>query len=137
MPTTTTGTKTVAAKLLVKPGTCVWVSDPAHRALIEPLPEGARHAGALGEADVAVVFAADAASARDLLQEHRDALTAPSVLWVAYPKGNRSDVNRDTLWPIVGEYGLRPNGQVAVDEAWSALRFRPLKEGEAPFTGGR
>jgi hypothetical protein len=20
---------------------------------------------------------------------------------------------------------------------WSALRFRPLKEGEAPFTGGR
>jgi hypothetical protein len=26
---------------------------------------------------------------------------------------------------------------VAVDEVWSALRFRLLKEGEAPFTGGR
>ncbi|GAA2276415.1 hypothetical protein GCM10010149_19430 [Nonomuraea roseoviolacea subsp. roseoviolacea] len=134
---TTTSTKTVAAKLLVKPGTAVWVSDPAHRSLVEPLPEGARHADGLGEADVAVLFAADAASARRLLDEHRAALTGPSVLWVAYPKGNRSDVNRDTLWPIVGPYGLRPNGQVAVDEVWSALRFRPLKEGEAPFTGGR
>jgi hypothetical protein len=32
---------------------------------------------------------------------------------------------------------MRPISQVAVDEVWSALRFRPLKEGEAPFTGGR
>jgi len=59
------------------------------------------------------------------------------VLWVAYPKGNKSDTDRDTLWPIVGEYGLKPNAQVAVDEVWSALRFRPPKEGEPPFTGGR
>ena len=49
----------------------------------------------------------------------------------------KADINRDTLWPSVTEYGLRPNGQVAVDEVWSALRFRPYKEGEAPFTGGR
>jgi hypothetical protein len=130
-------TKTVAAKLLVKPQTTVWVSDPAHRPLLEPLPDGAHHVENLKEADVAVVFAADAAAARSLLDRHRDQLTAPGVLWVAYPKGNKSDINRDTLWPIVGEYGLRPNSQVAVDEVWSALRFRPLKEGEAPFTGGR
>jgi hypothetical protein len=32
---------------------------------------------------------------------------------------------------------MRPITQVAMDEVWSALRFRPLKEGEAPFTGGR
>ncbi|AQZ62661.1 unnamed protein product [[Actinomadura] parvosata subsp. kistnae] len=129
--------KTVAEKLLVKPGTAVWISEEAHRPLVEPLPEGARHAGDLREAAVAVFFAADAATARRLLDQHRAALTEPAVVWVAYPKGNKSDINRDTLWPIVGEYGLRPNGQVAVDEVWSALRFRPLKEGEPPFTGGR
>jgi hypothetical protein len=28
-------------------------------------------------------------------------------------------------------------GQVAVDEVWSALRFRPFKEGEAPMRGGQ
>jgi hypothetical protein len=32
---------------------------------------------------------------------------------------------------------MRPIGQVSVDEAWSAMRFRTLKKGEAPFTGGR
>jgi hypothetical protein len=59
------------------------------------------------------------------------------VLWVAYPKGNRADINRDTLWPILAEHGLRPITQVAVDGVWSALRFRPLKEGEEQFAGGR
>jgi hypothetical protein len=129
--------KTVCDKLLIKPGGAVWISHDEHRPLIGPLPDGARHVGGLDEADVAVLFAADAAGARRLLDEQRHRLTRPAVIWVAYPKGNKADINRDTLWPIVGEYGLRPNGQVAVDETWSALRFRALKEGEAPFTGGR
>lgn len=128
--------KTVAQKLLVKPGATVWISAEQHRPLVTPLPEGASFVEDLAEASVAVLFAADAAAARSLLEGQRDRLTAPPLLWVAYPKGNKSDVNRDTLWPIVGAYGLRPNGQVAVDETWSALRFRPLKEGEPPFTGG-
>ncbi|MFI7422648.1 hypothetical protein [Nonomuraea sp. NPDC049684] len=129
--------KTVADKLLIKPATAVWVSDPARRPLLGPLPEGAGEAGSVKEADVALIFASDAAAARRILDEHRGDITTPPVVWVAYPKGNTSDINRDTLWPIVGEYGLRPNGQVAVDEMWSALRFRALKDGEPPFTGGR
>jgi hypothetical protein len=52
-------------------------------------------------------------------------------------KGNRTDINRDSLWPILGEHGLRPVTQVSIDQVWSALRFRPLKEGEAQFTGGQ
>ncbi|MEV0235927.1 hypothetical protein [Nonomuraea sp. NPDC050786] len=129
--------KTVAAKLLIKPESKVWISDTAHLPLLGPLPEGARHVEDLKEADVALLFASDSASARQILDRHRDQVTEPPVVWVAYPKGNKADINRDTLWPIVGEYGLRPNGQVAVDEVWSALRFRALKEGEAPFTGGK
>ena len=68
---------------------------------------------------------------------HRDQLARPATLWVAYPKANRADLNRDTLWPILAEHGLRPIGQVAVDAVWSAMRFRPNKPGEAPFAGGR
>ena len=48
----------------------------------------------------------------------------------------KPDVNRDTLWPILGEHGMRPVSQVAIDDTWSALRFRPLKAGET-FGGGR
>lgn len=129
-------TKTVAEKLLVKPGTSVWVSHPDRRELLDPLPADVQSVDGPAEAAVAVVFADDAASVRTVLEQHRDTVTAPPVVWIAYPKGGRSDINRDTLWPIVAEFGLRPNGQVAVDEVWSALRFRATKPGEPPFTGG-
>ncbi len=56
---------------------------------------------------------------------------------MAYPKGNRTDINRDTLWPILGEHDMRPVTQVAIDDIWSAMQFRANREGEAPFTGGR
>jgi hypothetical protein len=130
-------TKSPAQKLLIKPDTTVWSSHPSRLDLIQPLPEDVRLVDRLEQATTAVVFADDAGSLRDILAAHRDQLTRSSVFWVAYPKGNRTDLNRDSLWPILGEYGMRPITQVAMDEVWSALRFRPLKEGEAPFTGGR
>ncbi len=130
-------TKTVAEKLLIKPGTRVWISDRERRTLIEPLPDGVGVTGRLADASVAVVVADDAASLRAILAAHADEVREPAVVWVAYPKANRTDINRDTVWPIVVAHGLRPVGQVAVDEVWSALRFRAQKPGEAPFTGGR
>jgi hypothetical protein len=105
--------------------------------LIQPLPENVRHVERLEQATTALVFADDAGALRDILTAHKDQLARPSIFWVAYAKANRADLNRDSLWPILGEYGMRPIGQVSVDEVWSAMRFRPLKKGEAPFTGGR
>jgi hypothetical protein len=130
-------TKTVADKLLIKTGTAVWCSDASRLELLDPLPEEVRRVDAPAEAAVAVVFAQDATALDAVLDAHGPALTQPDVVWIAYPKGNRADINRDTLWPILAEHGLRPVSQVSVDDVWSALRFRPLREGEAPFTGGR
>ena len=129
--------KSVAEKLLIKPGTAVWLSAASRLDLIEPLPDGVRTVDAVEDATTALVFADDANSLREVLETHKDHLARHSVLWIAYPKGNRTDVNRDTLWPILGEYGMRPITQVSVDEVWSALRFRPVREGEAPFTAAR
>ena len=89
-----------------------------------------------GGAATGLIFADDASSLRRTLAENEDALNKPAQLWVAYPKANRTDINGDTLWPILIEYGMRPNGQIAIDEVWSALRFRPNKPGERPLTGG-
>jgi len=130
-------TKSIAEKLLIKSNTTVWLSHAAHLARIEPLPEGVRVVDEMEQAATALVFADGAASAREILTTHNDQLARPTVFWVAYPKANKADINRDTLWPILAEYGMRPIGQVAIDEVWSALRFRPLKEGEAPFSGGQ
>ena len=128
--------KTTAEKLVIKPGHAVWTSHPGRFAEIGGLPAGATVTDDLAAANVAVLYAADAACARALLTAHKDDVTKPPVVWVAYPKANRSDINRDSLWPIVVEFGLRPNGQVAIDEVWSALRFRANKPGEQPFEGG-
>jgi hypothetical protein len=129
-------TKTVADKLLIRPGSTVWLSDPARQRLVEPLPAGVRVVDRMDAAATAVVFAADAASLRAILEAERDRLASPAALWVAYPKGNRTDINRDSTWPILASVGMRPISQVSLDEVWSGLRFRPLKPGEAPFSGG-
>ena len=60
-----------------------------------------------GRLQVAVLQRAAAATAS--VAEHSADLSKPGVVWVAYPKGNQSDVNRDSLWPIVAEFGMRPD----------------------------
>jgi len=119
--------KTTAEKLLIKPGSTVWASDPARLALVAP-PDDVRVLEAVANADVALVFADDSASLRASLAQH-DPHPAGAV-WIVYPKGNRADINRDSLWPILAEHGMRPISQVSVDDTWSALRFRPLRPGE-------
>ena len=73
---------------------------------------------------------------RRLLDETAHTLHSPAVIWIAYPKPGKSDLKRDTIPPHLTRRDMRPIGQVAIDEIWSALRFRPLKPGEGPFTGG-
>lgn len=128
---------TVAAKLLIKPGSTVWVSDPARLDLIGELPAGVSVVDRLDRATTGVIVADDAASLQGLLATHGATLGTLTALWVAYRKGNRADINRDTLWPMVAAYGLRPITQIAIDDLWSGLRFRPLRDDEPPFTGSR
>ena len=128
--------KTIAEKLLIKPNTTVWLSDPTHLPTLTPMPDGVRESDMLATASTAVFFVEDAASARQQLEEHRGDLDKPRVFWVAYPKGNKADINRDSLWPIVADFDMRPCGQVAIDDRWSGLRFRPNRDGEGRFTGG-
>jgi hypothetical protein len=51
-----------------------------------------------------------------------------AVVWVAYPKGSSKkytcEFNRDSGWAAMGAQGLEPVRMVAIDEDWSALRFR-------------
>jgi len=51
-----------------------------------------------------------------------------ALLWFAYPKGTskryQCDFNRDTGWHSVRAKGFDTVRQIAIDEDWSALRFR-------------
>jgi hypothetical protein len=54
-----------------------------------------------------------------------------AVVWFAYPKASskryRCDFNRDTGWDALGRAGFEGVRQVAIDEDWSALRFRRVE----------
>ena len=56
------------------------------------------------------------------------ACVGDAILWMVYPKGSskkyRCEFNRDSGWPLLGAAGFEPVRMVAVDEDWSALRFR-------------
>ena len=51
-----------------------------------------------------------------------------AIVWLAYPKGSSKkytcEFNRDTGWAAMGEAGFEPVRMIAIDEDWSALRFR-------------
>jgi hypothetical protein len=51
-----------------------------------------------------------------------------AVVWFAYPKGSskkyKSEINRDSGWKVLGNAGFEPVRMVAIDEDWSAVRFR-------------
>ena len=51
-----------------------------------------------------------------------------SVLWMVYPKRAsrkyRCEFSRDSGWQVLAAAGFEPVRMVAVDEDWSALRFR-------------
>ena len=54
-----------------------------------------------------------------------------AVVWFAYPKATskryKSEINRDTGWQALGQAGFEPVRAVAIDEDWSALRFRRVE----------
>jgi hypothetical protein len=51
-----------------------------------------------------------------------------AIIWLAYPKGRSkrytSEINRDSGWKALGAGGFEGVRMVAIDEDWSALRFR-------------
>lgn len=76
-----------------------------------------------------------------------------AIVWFAYPKATskrfKCDFNRDTGWQTLGDLGFEGVRMVAIDEDWSALRFRRAehirkmtrsfamsKEGKVKTSGG-
>lgn len=58
-------------------------------------------------------------------------LGADGLVWFAYPKGTskkyKCEFNRDSGWSELGKAGFEPVRMVAIDEDWSALRFRRVE----------
>jgi hypothetical protein len=78
----------------------------------------------------ALAFATTKAEVDQLTKALTAKITDDGTLWFAYPKQTskkyKCEFNRDTGWQALGDAGYEPVRQVAIDEDWSALRFRKV-----------
>jgi hypothetical protein len=84
-----------------------------------------------GKSEFAIFFAVLKKELDELVHLVVPKLEEDAVFWVCYPKSTsknyKCDFNRDSGWEVLGSYEMEPVRQVAIDEDWSALRFRHVK----------
>jgi hypothetical protein len=104
---------------------------PEISADIDALLAGAEITTTLPESvDFALVFV----RTLDEVRRHGTAVLSrargDAVVWFCYPKQTSKrytcEFNRDTGWQVLADHRFEPVRQVALDEDWSALRFRNL-----------
>ena len=117
-------------KLLVKPGNTVGlVSAPEGiAAKLEPLPEGATVSEKAGKAmDMVIGFVRKSTELTKVAEAGKKAVKPDGILWLCYMRGGAkvgTDLNRDSLWQAAKPLGLEGTTQIALDDTWSAMRFK-------------
>ena len=81
-----------------------------------------------GEVEFALAFVTKQQQVDTLGKAIAKKAQGDAVVWFAYPKGSskkyKSEINRDAGWQVLGDAGFEPVRMVAIDEDWSAVRFR-------------
>lgn len=81
--------------------------------------------------EFAIAFVTKQEELNDTVSSLAPKLQGDAVFWICYPKRTsrkyNCDFNRDQGWTILGQYGFEGVRQVAIDEDWSALRFRKVE----------
>ncbi len=128
----------LAKKLVIKPGNTVRVIDApqGYEHLLSHLPEGATLlTGGDEQANVVLLFGESRATLERTLPTAITQVRPGGVFWAAYPKGGKSDLSREVMWKVLEPYLWRPVSQVAIDDTWSALRFRPAADVKSKKSG--
>jgi hypothetical protein len=87
-------------------------------------PKGGAHAGG---ADVVLAFAVDVKALGKVAAKAMRSVKDGGSLWFAFPKktsGIPTDLSRDRGWEAVEDAGWGTAGLIALDDAWSAFRFK-------------
>ena len=87
--------------------------------------------GIIGTSNAVLVFINSLEEVERIVPSTLGSISTDALAWISYPKGSsgvRTDVNRDKLWAALKSSGWRPVRQIALDDIWSALRFRPAEK---------
>ncbi len=123
--------KSIGRKLGMNPGirALIIAPPPGYLKLLTPLPDGltvsSRADSMYPFVQVFATRLAEISAFAKKLPKH----AAPNALvWISYPKKTSkisSELSRDIIREAMSGTGWRAVSIVAVDEVWSALRFRP------------
>jgi len=124
----------LAKKFLIKTNSR-WLlfNAPANYAdSLSPLPDNVEITfNADGAFNGIQLFVTDSAALATDLQIVSPLLKDDTILWIIYPKktsGIKTDLEMMGNWDAATQYGLRPVASAAVNEVWTALRFRPTEQ---------
>ncbi|WCT14656.1 YdeI/OmpD-associated family protein [Mucilaginibacter jinjuensis] len=121
----------IAKKLLIKPGTnWLFVNAPEdYLAYIDPLPDNVHVSfESSDKVDGLQLFVKNKAELTAELKTIQPALKPDTILWITYPKKNTkipTDLAMMDSWDEVKQYGLDTVASAAINDTWTALRFRP------------
>lgn len=83
-----------------------------------------------GEYKFIQIFAKSMEEAHSYGEAAVKALDGDGHLWLCYPKGTskkyKTDINRTKSWEVFAPFEFEPVSQVAINEDWSAMRFRHI-----------
>jgi len=98
--------------------------------LMEESTQVAQFIEKAGEVEFTLGFVIDQLAIENFIHSIQPKLAADPIVRIAYPKASSKKYtcafNRDTGFEILGQYGFEGVRQVAIDEDWSALRFRKV-----------
>jgi hypothetical protein len=127
-------TKPVARKLGLNRGmrALIIAPPPGYLKSLAPLPEGLTVTLRAGGMYRFVQFFAKRLSEITRFAGRLPKHAAPGALvWISYPKKTSKvakDLSRDVIREAMSGVGWRAVSIVAIDEVWSALRFRPATQ---------
>jgi uncharacterized protein YndB with AHSA1/START domain len=120
----------LARKLHLKPGHHILLLNApnGYAKELKPLPEGAALVDRGKDLDCVQLFVENVKELNRDAARAIKAVKADGLLWICYPKGSskiKTDLSRDVGWDVVKKAGFEGVSLVAIDETWSAMRFRP------------
>jgi hypothetical protein len=116
----------LASKLQLKDGQrveAVLAPGSVAAALIGSLAEGEDNEDSPG----LLVFVADSSTLEERRTQIVEAAASDRLTWVSYPKSGQlgTDLHRDSFAALLSTGRIQPVRQIALNDVWSALRFRP------------
>jgi hypothetical protein len=122
--------KTIAQRMFLKPGHTMVIlnAPPGYKEIIGEIPENVKILTTLiSGADIIQFFTSSRSELEKKFGPLIQALKDDGSLWISYPKGTskmETDINRDIIWKIGEQLGLKPVAMISIDPVWAAFRLK-------------